>query len=227
MVQGEAMEKLLCIKTKTTFPGMALLLFGFLAGMIIPNLVYRFTWKQQAFSAVYLLGTYGRTAAYGKEYLYQIIGMRGGMFLLTLLCGFTVFGVPLAVLSMIFTGLGLGMVFVMSILQFGLAGGAVAAGLFASPVSHLYSRVDESLRDGLQRIQGNLAQSWDFSGKSKQLFFEFPSVDSHIRAWNPSGMVHKSLDFAANPWIYKFFLDKIREKTTRYSAGYHKINIIL
>ena len=69
MVQGEAMEKLLCIKTKTTFPGMALLLFGFLAGMIIPNLVYRFTWKQQAFSAVYLLGTYGRTAAYGKEYL--------------------------------------------------------------------------------------------------------------------------------------------------------------
>ena len=101
------------------------------------------------------------------------------------------------------------------------------SGAFASPVSHLYSRVDESLRDGLQRIQGNLAQSWDFSGKSKQLFFEFPSVDSHIRAWNPSGMVHKSLDFAANPWIHKFFLDKIREKTTRYSAGYHKINIIL
>lgn len=162
MVQGEAMEKLLCIKTKTTFPGMALLLFGFLAGMIIPNLVYRFTWKQQAFSAVYLLGTYGRTAAYGKEYLYQIIGMRGGMFLLTLLCGFTVFGVPLAVLSMIFTGLGLGMVFVMSILQFGLAGGAVAAGLLASPVSHLYSRVDESLRDGLQRIQGNLAAIMGF-----------------------------------------------------------------
>ena len=129
MVQGEAMEKLHCIKTKTIFQGMALLLFGFLAGMIIPNLVYLFTWKQQAFSAVYLLGTYGRTAAYGKEYLYQIIGMRGGMFLLTLLCGFTVFGVPLAVLSMIFTGLGLGMVFVMSILQFGLAGGAVAAGL--------------------------------------------------------------------------------------------------
>lgn len=198
-----------------------------LAGMIIPNLVYRFTWKQQAFSAVYLLGTYGRTAAYGKEYLYQIIGMRGGMFLLTLLCGFTVFGVPLAVLSMIFTGLGLGMVFVMFYPAVWIGRWSRGSGAFASPVSHLYSRVDESLRDGLQRIQGNLAQSWDFSGKSKQLFFEFPSVDSHIRAWNPSGMVHKSLDFAANPWIYKFFLDKIREKTTRYSAGYHKINIIL
>lgn len=129
MVQGEAMEKLLYIKTKNAFGGTVLLLFGFLLGMMIPNLAYRFTWKQQAFLAVYLLGTYGRTAAYGKEYLYQIIGMRGGMFVLMLLCGFTVFGVPLAVLAMVFTGLGIGMVFAMSILQFGLAGGAVAAGL--------------------------------------------------------------------------------------------------
>ena len=64
MVQGEAMEKLFCIKTKNAFPGTALLLFGFLAGMIIPTLASRFTWKQQAFSAVYLLGTYGRTDAY-------------------------------------------------------------------------------------------------------------------------------------------------------------------
>lgn len=226
MVQGEAMEKLLCIKTKTTFPGMALLLFGFLAGMIIPNLVYRFTWKQQAFSAVYLLGTYGRTAAYGKEYLYQIIGMRGGMFLLTLLCGFTVFGVPLAVLSMIFTGLGLGMVFVMSILQFGLAGGAVAAGLLL-PQYLIYIPVWMKVYGWFTKNPGQSGAIMGFFRESKQLFFEFPSVDSHIRAWNPSGMVHKSLDFAANPWIYKFFLDKIREKTTRYSAGYHKINIIL
>ena len=226
MVQGEAMEKLLCIKTKTTFPGMALLLFGFLAGMIIPNLVYRFTWKQQAFSAVYLLGTYGRTAAYGKEYLYQIIGMRGGMFLLTLLRIYSVCGAPCSAVHDFYGAWPWnGICHVYPAVWIGRW--SRGSGAFASPVSHLYSRVDESLRDGLQRIQGNLAQSWDFSGKSKQLFFEFPSVDSHIRAWNPSGMVHKSLDFAANPWIYKFFLDKIREKTTRYSAGYHKINIIL
>ena len=37
----------------------------------------------------------------------------------------------------------------------------------------------------------------------------------------------KDGDPAADPWIYKFFLEKIREKTTRYSIGYHKINIIL
>lgn len=129
MVQGEAMGKLFKNKTKTAFSGIVLLLLGFFVGMVIPNLAYRFTWKQQAFGAMYLLHTYGRTAAYGKEYLYQIITMRGGWFFLTLLCGFTVFGVPLAVLSMIFTGVGLGMAFSMSILQFGLTGGAVAAAL--------------------------------------------------------------------------------------------------
>ena len=129
MVQGEYMENVLSIKTKSFFPGLALLLAGFLAGMLIPNFIYRFSWKQQAFSAVYLLTAYGKTTVGGQEYLLQLIRIRGGFFFLSLLCGFTVFGVPIAVASMIFTGLGLGMVFSMSILEFGLTGGAVALGL--------------------------------------------------------------------------------------------------
>lgn len=129
MVQGEYMETILSTRTKSSFPGLALLLAGFLVGMLIPNFIYRFSWKQQAFSAIYLLTAYGKTEAGGMDYLLQIIKMRGGVFFLSLLCGFTVFGVPVAVLVMVFTGLGLGMVFSMSILQFGLTGGAVAGGL--------------------------------------------------------------------------------------------------
>lgn len=123
------MENLLSIKTKSPFPGLALLLCGFLAGLVIPNLVYRFEWKQQAFSAIYLLTAYGKTVAGGREYFIQLLGMRGGVFFFSLICGFTVFGVPIAVGAMLFIGLELGMVFAMSILQFGLLGGAVAAGL--------------------------------------------------------------------------------------------------
>lgn len=48
-------KNLLSIKKKSFFPGLTLLLAGFLAGMLIPNFIYRFSWKQQAFSAVYLL----------------------------------------------------------------------------------------------------------------------------------------------------------------------------
>ena len=108
------MENLLSIKKKSFFPGLTLLLAGFLAGMLIPNFIYRFSWKQQAFSAVYLL---------------EILWMRGGIFFLSLICGFTVFGVPMAIMAMLFTGIGLGIVFSMSILQFGLTGGAVAVAL--------------------------------------------------------------------------------------------------
>ena len=129
MVQGEYMENLLSIKKKSFFPGLTLLLAGFLAGMLIPNFIYRFSWKQQAFSAVYLLETYGKTEAGGIDYLLQILWMRGGIFFLSLICGFTVFGVPMAIMAMLFTGIGLGIVFSMSILQFGLTGGAVAVAL--------------------------------------------------------------------------------------------------
>lgn len=129
MVQGEYMENVLSTKIRSSFPGFALLLAGFWAGMMIPNCIYRFSWKQQAFSAIYLLAAYGKTEGGGADYLWQLLWMRGGAFFLSLLCGFTVFGVPIAVLAMLFTGLGLGMVFSMSILQFGLAGGIVAAGL--------------------------------------------------------------------------------------------------
>ena len=110
------MENLLSIKKKSFFPGLTLLLAGFLAGMLIPNFIYRFSWKQQAFSAVYLLETYGKTEAGGIDYLLQILWMRGGIFFLSLICGFTVFGVPMAIMAMFFTGIGLGIVFSMSIL---------------------------------------------------------------------------------------------------------------
>ena len=129
MVQGEYMETVLSTKIKNFFPGLALLMAGFLAGLLIPNFIYRFSWKQQAFSAIYLLTAYGKTGAEGTDYLLKIIWMRGSFFFLSLLCGFTVFGVPIAVGTMLFTGLELGMVFSMSILQFGLTGGAVAAAL--------------------------------------------------------------------------------------------------
>ena len=123
------METVLSTKIKNSFPGLALLMAGFLAGLLIPNFIYRFSWKQQAFSAIYLLTAYGKTGAEGTDYLLKIIWMRGSFFFLSLLCGFTVFGVPIAVGTMLFTGLELGMVFSMSILQFGLTGGAVAAAL--------------------------------------------------------------------------------------------------
>lgn len=50
-------------------------------------------------------------------------------FLLLILCGFTVFGVPLSVVYMLILGLETGMVLAMSVLEFGLYGGLAGAAL--------------------------------------------------------------------------------------------------
>lgn len=53
----------------------------------------------------------------------------GSLFILSVLCGFSIFGVPLAVAGMLFLGFLIGTVAAMSILQFGFAGGLIGAGL--------------------------------------------------------------------------------------------------
>ena len=170
------MENLLSIKKKSFFPGLTLLLAGFLAGMLIPNFIYRFSWKQQAFSAVYLLETYGKTEAGGIDYLLQILWMRGGIFFLSLICGFTVFGVPMAIMAMLFTGL-----------------------------SNLSAIMGFGVSDGLQGIYGNLAQSWNFSTESKRLSPESALIYSFIRCGNSFGMACKSMDFKQNSGFFEIF----------------------
>ena len=154
MVQGEYMETVLSTKIKNFFPGLALLMAGFLAGLLIPNFIYCFSWKQQAFSAIYLLTAYGKTGAEGTDYLLKIIWMRGSFFFLSLLCGFTVFGVPIAVGAMLFTGLELGMVFSMSIWAYRRSSCSSAS---FSTVSDLSAIMECGLSDDLQGVYGNLA----------------------------------------------------------------------
>lgn len=126
MVQGEAMKKIqLDSMKKKKLPLFPLFLGGFLAGLLIPNLSYRFLWKQKAFEAVYLLELFGNSSFSGTDYLLQILQVRGSKMVLLMLCGFTVFGVPVAVLTGISVGILLGAFLAMSILEFGLAGGAV------------------------------------------------------------------------------------------------------
>ena len=65
----------------------------------------------------------------GKEYLLEILKYRGCYYLLNLICGFSVFGAPLAVLTLLLSGLYTGMIMSASILEFGFAGGVIGMGL--------------------------------------------------------------------------------------------------
>ncbi|MDO4274423.1 MAG: stage II sporulation protein M [Eubacteriales bacterium] len=116
-------------KRKGEFPAGILFLCGFLIGSLLPNIAWKLQWQQKTMASVYLLGAFAHSSVSGKEYFFEVLRMRGSYFLLCILCGVSVFGVPLAVLGVIILGVEIGAMLTMSILQFGLAGGAVGLGL--------------------------------------------------------------------------------------------------
>ena len=121
------MRQRLSVNKNREFPGAYLFLTGFVIGVVLPNLMYKMEWRQDTASALYLMGIFSPDAS--REYFIRVLRMRGGLFLLAAGSGLTIFGVPVAAGGMILTGLMLAMLLTVSILQFGLHGGLVGAGL--------------------------------------------------------------------------------------------------
>lgn len=116
-------------KTKTGFPALILFMIGFLVGNLLPNLLWRLEWRQKTISSLYLINTFANKAISGREYLKEVLRYRGSFYLLSAVCGFSIFGAPLAVISTLLFGLQIGILLTMPILEFGFSGGLVGAGL--------------------------------------------------------------------------------------------------
>ena len=97
LVQGEAMKQSEIMKKKTRFPALILFLCGFLAGNLIPNILWKIKWQQKTLASIYFLSIFAAGNISGTEYLKELIKIRGSLFILSVLCGFSIFGVPLAV----------------------------------------------------------------------------------------------------------------------------------
>ena len=79
------------------FPALILFLLGFLAGNLIPNIIWKAKWQQKTWASVYFLSTFAGKNTGNIEYLKEILKYRGVFYLLNIICGFSVFGAPLAV----------------------------------------------------------------------------------------------------------------------------------
>ena len=117
------------IKRKEFFPWSALFFCGFFAGTILPNILWKMKWRQKTVAAMYLLSSFSGQELAGTRLLGEILKSRGSFFILCAICGFTVFGVPLAVGTAITVGLEIGAVLTVCILQFGLTGAAAGISL--------------------------------------------------------------------------------------------------
>ena len=109
------------------YPGQLLFGLGVLVGVILPNFMYRTQWRQSTVSSMYLMGIF--SGENSTEYFWQVLKIRGGLFLLAVCSGVTVFGIPVAIMGMLAGGVLVGMLLTVSVLQFGLNGGVIGAGL--------------------------------------------------------------------------------------------------
>ena len=117
------------MKRKRKFPALILFLLGFLVGNLIPNIIWKIKWQQRTWASIYFLSTFAGKNISGMDYLTEILKYRGSFYLLNVICGFSVFGAPLAVVTLLSSGLYTGIIMAASILEFGFAGGIIGIGL--------------------------------------------------------------------------------------------------
>ena len=114
---------------KTYFPAVWIYSGSFLLGILIPNIIWKTAWNQTAAASIYLLSIFAGKDLEDQKYFIQVLKMRASIFILAALCGITVFGVVIAIVGLLGSGLLLGMVLTMSVLEFGIPGCAVGIGL--------------------------------------------------------------------------------------------------
>lgn len=128
LVQGEIMKKRRNLAYNGELPVYGIFFAGFLAGVLFPNLMWKFAWRQKTAASMYLLAAFADHSLEKGEYFLEVLRMRGSMFLIAAFSGISVFGVPLAVMGALYLGFQTGMLMTVSILQFGLQGGVIGLG---------------------------------------------------------------------------------------------------
>lgn len=136
------------------FPVQSLFMAGLVIGIVLPDILWRMEWHQQTLSTMYLLRTFAAGSEDQTEYLLQVVKMRGSVYLLGMGCGISVFGVPFAVAGSVYLGMKLGLLLTMSVLQFGLQGGLVGAGLlfpqYLFYIPSVFYLCDQSYRQSMK-----------------------------------------------------------------------------
>lgn len=117
------------MKRKRKFPALILFMLGFLSGNLIPNIIWKIEWQQKTWASIYFLCTFAGKDISGLEYLMEILRYRGSFYLLNVLCGFTVFGAPMSIITLLGVGVHTGTIMAVSILEFGFTGGIIGMGL--------------------------------------------------------------------------------------------------
>ena len=192
IVQGEGMKKRREIYKRRKLPAGGIFFGGFLVGILLPNILWKMEWRQKTAASLYLIGAFAEKTASGHEYLAEVLKIRGSLYLLAAFCGISVFGVPLAVTGILLTGFQTGILLAMSVLEFGLQGGLIGAGLLFPQYLIYLPCIFYLMNQVYRQSMGNLAQPRTVSGKNFRVCCPAVSVRYRIFCGNSSGSLLQS-----------------------------------
>ena len=122
-------------KKKRSLPAegnLILLLFfaGFTLGILFMNVWWNMEGAGAEAGGLYGLAVLMEQPWKKGDYFLYLLKRRGSLFLLAALSGITVFGVPVAAVGVLGTGMALGSLISLGLLEVGLKGGVLVLGIF-------------------------------------------------------------------------------------------------
>lgn len=107
-----------------------LFVVGFVLGVVLPNLLWKTELEEKGLPGLYLLTRVSRGLPANPEYFFYVLKTRGSIFALCMLCGLSVFGLPVSAVASVWLGFLMGAVLTVSLLEFGVEGLFLAGALF-------------------------------------------------------------------------------------------------
>ncbi|MDO5336049.1 MAG: stage II sporulation protein M [Eubacteriales bacterium] len=147
------------VKRKTPF--LFFYILGTVAGILLPCFLWKYEIALMKSTSIYFLASLETRTAAGWTYFREIAGIRGVYWLLWVLSGFSIFGIPLSVVTVVWKGFMAGGIVTMSILHFGILGGVWGC-LLLLPQYFIYVPVSILLSEQIIKVSG-------FSWKNRRM----------------------------------------------------------
>lgn len=179
-----------------------LFVLGFTVGVILPNLLWKTELEANGLPGLYLLTRVSQGSPANPEYFLYVLKTRGAVYALCMLCGLSVFGLPVSVVASVWMGFLMGAVLTVSLLEFGVEGMFLAGVLFL-PQYILYIPVSLSLYKRSFQMSLKCWKNQRLSFRERREYGVFCAFAGALLA---AGM---TLESYVNPIFIEMVIDKL------------------
>lgn len=175
---------------------------GFVFGILLPNLLWKTELEEKGLPGLYLLTRAGRGLPANPEYFLYVLKNRGSIYILVMLCGLSVFGLPVSVTAGVWMGFLMGAVVTVSLLEFGVEGMFLAGALFL-PQYIIYVPASLALYQRSFQISVKCWKNQRLTASERKEYGVFCAIEGALLA------VGMFLESYINPFLIEMVMDKL------------------